>query len=132
MLRITPDVSPSPPQESYRFYDHRGLPFVGEQSLMRQDEYRSQTVMVARSGYGNFDTAQPEQQHFGRTLYEVMVKASTGEYRIVAHREQWVRCDKFGVRVLQYIQWLEYSDRMARESVKTASRNPIKDTFTQG
>lgn len=131
-MRIAPDISQLPPQENYRQYDNRGLPYTGPYEYMRPEEYSSRTTIVARAGIGNFDTAKPDQQWSGRTLNEVLVKSAIGEYRIMFQHHQWVRCDKFGVRIVTYIQWVEFSDRPVSESTRHSTAHPVTSTFMRG
>lgn len=121
--RMVVDVSQQPPPESYRYYDIAGLPFAGDPGILSQAEYQSRTRQTVRVGYGNFDTAIPSQRHFGRTLNEVLGCTMTSEYRILIHREQWVTCEKFGVRIMYFVQWAEYSDRFNNDAMMaTTSR----------
>ncbi len=126
-----PDTSVAPSQENYQYYNLQGLPYTGEmRQQMTAAEYQARMLVTARVGYGNYDTALPLDQHFGRTLQEVLVKSQTGEYRILGHREQWVTCEKYGVRILQFIQWVEYSNRVGSElpeAVTKKARPPMLD-----
>lgn len=126
-----PDTSLQPSQESYQYYGLRGLPYTGNSKTQYTEaEYHARMLLTARVGYGNYDTAQPEQVYFGRTLHEVLVKGQTGEYRVLAHREQWITCPTYGVRVLQFIQWVEYSNRSGAElppAVTKPTKPPMQD-----
>jgi len=116
-MRPIPDLSrEAPTNVSYRDYAELGLPFVNpHQEHFTSRQLHAETVTAVRSGFGNFDTAQPEQQHFDRKLYEILTKAGTGEFRIIIMQTQWISCEKFGVRVMRYVEWLEYSRRTAPE-----------------
>lgn len=118
-MRVLPDYNQQAPTNvSYNEYGASGLPFVGEPELFTKKQFLANTVTTARGCFGNFDTAKSDQVCFGRTLNEVLSKAATGEYRILMLREQWVNCEKFGVRIMQYVQWVEYSRRLTSEAVK--------------
>lgn len=68
---------------------------------------------VVRSGYGNFDTAMPDQVHCGRTLLEIYAWAASGVVRILSHNETWIQDSVNGPRVLVFVRWNEYTDRDA-------------------
>lgn len=120
------DVNAQPPRENYSYYGVNGRPYTDDPGMMTREEFQAQTIPVIRAGYGNFDTAKVDEVHFGRTLNEVLSKTQTGEYKILGHNQQWVQCSKFGVRVMHYIQWIEYSNRPPSTAVKGASRRPPK------
>lgn len=123
-MRLTPDVNRQPPVENYSLYDISGVPYVGgHPGMVNKAEYQARTAPVVRVGIGNFDTAKPDEEHFGRTLNEILAKVATGEYRLLSTQAQWVHSAKLGVRVMQYVQWAEYSDRPITETLKAATRN---------
>jgi hypothetical protein len=125
-MAVFPVVGEQPSgQISYREYGFSGVPYVGDPELFTRKSFAATTAMAVRSGFGNFDTAKVDQICFGRTLQEVLSKAAAGEFKIVTMREQWVTCEKFGVRVMQYVQWVEYSRQQTAELVRGAQRQTI-------
>ena len=121
MSNFYADPSGAGGQYDYRYANISGLPFKGEPGLMKPQEYRAQTATTVAVGYGNYDTAMPEQRYFGRTLHEVLSRIVAGEFRCLLHQEQWICCEKFGVRILYFVQWVEYSDRLKHDAVQATS-----------
>lgn len=117
MPRVMVDLNRSAPtQVSYREYDEFGLPLINStQPYSTSRILQAETSVCVRAGFGNFDTALPDQTQFDRTLHEVLAKAGAGEFKIISQSQQWIRCDKFGVRLLRYVEWLEYSRRPATD-----------------
>ena len=107
----------APTQVSYREFEEYGLPLVNSsQPYSTSRILQLETSVCVRAGFGNFDTALIEQQHFGRSLHEILAKSASGEFKVVTQSHQWVSCDKFGVRLMRYIEWLEYSRRPSGEA----------------
>jgi hypothetical protein len=67
--------------------------------------------VVARSGYGNFDTANQGLQCFGRTLQEVLTRAAAGQYHITFKTHAWVTDETLGTRMMVFVSWVEYTER---------------------
>jgi len=65
----------------YRYYQHAGVPFVGQRlPVVTPAEYDNTTVRLSKSGYGLFDVSQPDMRHFGRTLAEILTRAANQEF----------------------------------------------------
>jgi hypothetical protein len=131
-MNVMPNVSRERPQESYRYHQMSGIPFVGEPPPMTARDHSANVVTTVRGCFGNFDTAQPDQSHFGRTLNEVLTKNASGEYRLMASESQWISCEKFGIRILRYVEWVEHAERLNKGSDLNATSNPAVSSFLTG
>ena len=126
MSFLFPDMSSAPsPHENYNYAAVNRLPYAGTPGLLNDREYANQVVQSVRVGYGNFDTHNVDQQHFGRTLRDILTKAAVGEYRVNYASQQWIRCEQHGVRLLYFIQWTEYIERDRQEASLLTSRQTI-------
>jgi len=114
-----PSIKPLPVNAQY--YEQTGRPLIGDPVMMTPEEFSKQSQTVVRGCYGLFDAAIPEHEQFGRTYYQVLTYAGTGEFRLVAPPVlRWVTSERFGVRPLIFVQWMELA---------TATRAMVRDTI---
>lgn len=111
---MIPDIHGKAPRLGISQLSVRGLPVIGSSGgpakPMSLAQMRSLKT-VARPGYGNFDTALPDQRHCGRTLLEIYGWAASNFVRILSHNETWIQDSVHGPRVLVFVRWVEYTDR---------------------
>lgn len=128
-MAIYPVVSRQPPAaESHQYYGQTGRMLISDQSRdWTRDEYRAQTATVARGCFGVFDTAIPEQKHFGRTLDEILANVAAGQFCLMADvMYRWVQSKQRGARVLVFVQWVEIRDMPKTDVQRQASRGAIR------
>lgn len=71
---------------SYKYYADERAPYVGTPPGVSRGEYSAVTQRIRVSGYGLFDVDDVEQQHFGRTLSEILNKVALEQYEIAEYR----------------------------------------------
>lgn len=92
----------------------RGLPVVSGTSQYKSVAQMRGNRIVVRGCYGNFDTADITQEHFGRTLHQVYASAAIGEYIIHHQSHAWIGGDGNSMpRIMVFVQWSEYTERDA-------------------
>lgn len=98
---------------SYRHFDRERVPFAGGAAQITSKEYGNVTRRIAVAGYGMFDIENPEQQHFGRTLADLLNRAQLEQYviNVMQPYHEWVGegSDKRLVMRL-WVMWYEQID----------------------
>lgn len=118
-MPVIPNASLEPPAVSNQFFEQSGKPIMGDPADVPWSEFSQQAMTVVRGCCGNFDTAHPNQQQMGRTYHEVLTHAAAREFHVwTPPLYRWVTCEKYGVRPIVFIQWIELS---------YASRNTVRD-----
>jgi len=67
---------------SYQHFDREHVPFSGQMPQLTAAEYSQITRRVRISGYGLFDTSDPSQRYFGRTLADLLNRAALEQYEL--------------------------------------------------
>lgn len=114
----------------YRYYLQQGVPFRGTAPLVTQDEYRQLTHRMSSARSGLFDARDPSQQHFGRTLLDVLEGARRQEFEIFRYEEYnngVAGSDANGPPALFiWLVWFEKYDILKRDVVGTVNPTTSK------
>ena len=119
-----PLIHNAPNQDSgrdYKYFSTEGVPFYGKAPLMTSDEYVTRTTQIGFAGYGVFDVSNPEQEHFGRTLKQILEKSRTGEFELLSLNEYnngVVNSPSEPPAIFVFAMWVEKADtthEMARQ-----------------
>lgn len=127
MRKTVPVSSNQPLQGNYQHFDSTGRQYIpnpndASSHLRTTQEIKNSTQQVARGCVGLFDTSDPDDMHFGRTLSQVWSYAASGQFRIVAPPQyHWVQGAR-GVRPLVLVQWVEYA---------LADKKYVRDTMSK-
>lgn len=106
---VQPPSKPAPVHD-YSYYQDSRAPFLGTASLRSEDEYVEQTQTVRKFGCGCFDTTKPDEQHYGRTLSQIMALTSLGEFEILRWETIVRGSEIHKPRVYYEIAWYEKTD----------------------
>lgn len=114
-------------KENYRHFNHAGVPFRGpELPLMYNHEYDQAVQRMGSTAYGIFDISKPEQQHFGRTLKQVMDRAYANQYELIVMTEYnngvVSEADK-PPGLFVYVMWIEKYDTTTQNAKQIAEKN---------
>lgn len=77
---------------NYRHFDRERVPFAGGAAQITSKEYPQITRRIAVAGYGLFSVEDTEQQHFGRTLSDLLNRSQLEQYiiNVMQPYHEWV------------------------------------------
>jgi hypothetical protein len=110
----------------WKYYQHAGRPFLGAAPMMTPEEYDTQVRPYGKCGYGLFDTSKPDQQHFGRTLIQILEGHYNGnEYQII-DMERYNNGKENGDNSLPsvyiFVIWVENFDTTQKTAVELSRK----------